>query len=458
MGARAIVVEPTYVDGDYLDDFASYYVKCFAAYNRLCKRIHFFSEPLDREFFLKLVTKKLSDAGEHKIRDSYLGFCVARPLPDAIIGRTVLNTYPHDGRRYYTATKRYSVNLFGCPLGVTSLAFQEQDTVMAACATVALWCCFQKTGDLFQSTVPTPAAITRAANLVADDRRPLPSHGLRIEQICNAIKYVGLEPEVIRVSKTLPLASLLYSYLRFGVPVILVVEVKKQGMHAVALTGYSLRGKILGRDEPIAPKKLLPMVGRRIDEFYAHDDQVGPFSSLPIVRPSSDSNCPITFSGWKNPGKGKSHDFLPRAVVIPVYGKVRLTFVDIQKWLSRLTSVLRFLGWKALEWDVHLTRTNDRKSTLRTKHANVSEKTLTRILLEHHPRFAWRALLRVKGIRVLDLLADATDIERSFPFYEAMWYQDKYRDEMKALLTDPVVRGYLESEYPRLLQFLSDHC
>jgi hypothetical protein len=310
---------------------------------------------------------------------------------------------------------------------------------------------------LFQSPVPTPAAITRAANQVADDRRPLPSHGLRIEQICNAIKYVGLEPEVIRVSKTLPLASLLYGYLRFGVPVILVVEIKGQGLHAVALTGYSLRPIIQGKDEPVGPRKLLPMVGRRIDEFYAHDDQTGPFSKLPITRPSSDPRYPITFSGWKSPTRRKGYDFLPRAVVIPVYGKIRLTFVDIQIWLSRLSNIPRYLRWKQIEWDIYLTRTNERKSELRTKHELANDKDLVRLLVRQHPRFAWRSLLRVEGTPVLEVLADATDIERSFPFYEAIWFDDARREEVKKLMTNARVRSYLQSGYPQLLQFLDGH-
>jgi len=351
MQARTIVVEHEYVDGDYLDDFASYYVKCFKPYDRLCNRVHFFSQSFDEDRFLKVLKKQLTDGSEEKISKSYLGFAVARPLPDAIIGRTLLRTYPHDGRRFYTAIRSNSINLFGIPLELDSLAYQEQDTVMAACATVALWCCFQKTGVLFQHSVPTPAAITRAANQVADDRRPLPSHGLRIAQICNAVKYVGLEPEVIPVSKSSPLASLLYGYLRFGVPVVMVVEIEKQGFHAVTLTGYSLRSVPQGPRETIGPKRFLPMVGRRIDEFYAHDDQVGPFARLPIIRPSEDPRCPISFEGWKDPKTGKARDFLPRAVVVPVYGKVRLTFTDIQKWLERLTNILRLLIGSATSMD-----------------------------------------------------------------------------------------------------------
>jgi len=41
-GASTILVEQCYVDHDFLDDFAAYYVKCFREYARFCTRLHFF--------------------------------------------------------------------------------------------------------------------------------------------------------------------------------------------------------------------------------------------------------------------------------------------------------------------------------------------------------------------------------------------------------------------------------
>jgi hypothetical protein len=208
VGARTIVVEYEYTDGDYLDDFAAYYVKCFQPYHRRCKRLHFFAHAVTRDRFLGFVRGDTSPNEMQTFRDSYLGFVVARPLPDAIIGRTELRTYESDsGRRNYPCTCEYNANLFGIELSVRSLAFQEQDSVLAACATVALWCAFHKTAVLFGTPVPTPAAITRVANQVVHPARPVPSHGLNIQQICNSIRHVGLEPEVVQVGQNLPLIS-----------------------------------------------------------------------------------------------------------------------------------------------------------------------------------------------------------------------------------------------------------
>src|SRR5262245_14256137 len=94
LGASTIIVEAEYTDRDYLDDFASYYVRCFQNYNRRCKRLHFFAISINREEFLKIIR---GESRGDDLAQSYLGFIVARPLPVAIIGRTILKTYPPDG-------------------------------------------------------------------------------------------------------------------------------------------------------------------------------------------------------------------------------------------------------------------------------------------------------------------------------------------------------------------------
>src|SRR5947209_3799559 len=91
--AQTIVVEHDYTDGAYLDDYAHYYVKSFADYKRRCRRLHFFSGAFTTE---ELQARLLGTDPEKGLQEHYLGFIVARPLPRAIIGRTVLGTYPDD--------------------------------------------------------------------------------------------------------------------------------------------------------------------------------------------------------------------------------------------------------------------------------------------------------------------------------------------------------------------------
>jgi hypothetical protein len=252
IGAKSMLVENDYTDGDYLDDFANYYVRCHQNYSRRCKRIHFFSILIKKSEFSKIVTGSAEENIKDKFRKSYLGFIVVRPLPQAVIGRTVLKTLDNDnGRRNYTCVKDYHVNLFGIELDIEkSLAFQEQDTVIAACATVSLWCCFHKTAEMFGTPAPRPAAITHLANQVAHSSRSFPSNGLTVQQMSYAIRQIGLEHEAFKLRdktnryiKNFPLVDLIYGYLKMGLPVILGYEIENIGYHAITLLGFSLQNE-----------------------------------------------------------------------------------------------------------------------------------------------------------------------------------------------------------------------
>lgn len=102
VGVRTIVVEDPYIDHDYLDDFAAYYVRCFHPYKRHCTRLHFFAESFDEPRFWEAV--RVPDGrGAADLVESYRGFVVVRPLPQSVIGRTALAHYESDnGRRHFT--------------------------------------------------------------------------------------------------------------------------------------------------------------------------------------------------------------------------------------------------------------------------------------------------------------------------------------------------------------------
>lgn len=171
LGTRTLLVEQGYVDRDFLEDYAAYYVRCFRAYDRLTTRLHLFRMPFDQARFRAILLGTEADTTD--LQDSYLGFIVVKPLPGIVIGRTCLRTYDDDdGRRWFPILRRYSANLFGIRLSVESLAYQEQDTVVAACATSALWSCLQGTGKLYQHAIPTPVEITRAATFQVPENLP----------------------------------------------------------------------------------------------------------------------------------------------------------------------------------------------------------------------------------------------------------------------------------------------
>lgn len=147
-----------------LEDFVGYYVRCFHAYRRTCTRLHFFTRDFAAADFDALLSGGGAALSPGELQAHYLGFIVVKPLPQSMIGRTCLKTYPDDGgRRAYPIIRSYDANLFGIRLTVDTLAFQEQDTVAAACATSALWAAFHGTGSVFHHSIPSPVEITKAA-------------------------------------------------------------------------------------------------------------------------------------------------------------------------------------------------------------------------------------------------------------------------------------------------------
>ena len=460
--AATMVVEQDYNDADYLDDFATYYVRCFSAYNRRCRRLHFFTSTFDLETIEQILTK--SSDRDSQLQQNYLGFVVARPLPEAVVGRTILRTYDSTNRaneaRIYSCTKPYSANLFGLTLKLQSLVYQEQDTVVAACASVALWCAFQKTSDLFGTISPKLATITNVGNQVVHPARSFPSHGLNILQICNAIRYVELEPEVVQANSDVPLVSLLYAHLRMGIPVVILLQVEQVGLHAVTVVGYSIGDSpVHARETGPSTANPVAMIGLRITQFYVHDDQIGPFASLRI-EPSAivgTTEFPVTFSGtWKD-AKGTELTMYPVAAIIPVYHKIRITWIEIQKWIIRIDGLCRYiLPPDTFEWDLHLIPSNDYKHEIRENDIIANDRVS--LLKSGHPRFVWRAVLQtINGQKHFEMLADATGIAKSFPLYKIVWVDDELRKALRSLIHHKRLASLVENILtPAMFKFLVD--
>lgn len=418
LGAKTLLIEPEYIDHDYLEDYAAYYVRCFEPYKRTTARFHFFELKFAEEEIKALITGNVSTLTTEALSDSYLGFVVVKPLPQTIIGRTCLRTYPSDGgRRCFPILRKYDVNLFGIDLSVESLAYQEQDTVVAACATSAVWSCFQGTGKLFQHSIPSPVEITKAAtvhipeNLSSNESRSLPNKGLTAKQMAHAIRSVNLEPYIVGTPNDHVLNSTAYGYLRGKIPSILAVQMfdvvptarKHLGGHAVAVTGYSL-GR--GAPKPFGPSGFL-LRASRIDKIYAHDDQIGPFSRM--VHAGT-----YLATTWRGNGNVEA---IPELLILPLYHKIRIPYSvvhDAVLEVDALLEIIRLQAYPALmrpEWDIYLTSANEFKNDVFRSFKGLlgNEGLLTKNL----PRFLWRATAFCDQDRQLDLIFDATGIEQS---------------------------------------------
>ncbi len=418
LNARTIVIERDYVDHDYLEDYAAYYVRCFQEYKRRTVRLHFFSNAFNEAGFKDLLTDEASMLHADDLQAGYLGFVIVKPLPGATIGRSCLKTYPDEnGRRYFPLLRTYEIGLFGLKLTVESLAFQQQDTVVAACATSALWTCFQGTGKRLQHAIPSPVEITRAAtdhvpdDLLATGARTLPNAGLTATQMAFAIRAATLEPHVVGTPDPYILSSTLYAYLRCGIPSILLFQLfdvtdadpRRLGGHAVAVTGFSL-GQAAPQHHPMTG---LQLRSSRIDKLYAHDDQVGPFARMTF------NTTGALDTSWLGQGRIEGR---PSLVLIPLYHKIRIPFEVVHDAVLQLDSIMTWIRntlgsqLQRPEWDIYLTTVSEYKKDIHTRYRSSLGASLEEFVTESLPKYLWRVTALHGQEAVLEMVFDATGI------------------------------------------------
>jgi len=336
LGPTVILHEWPYVDRHYLDEFANYYATSFAAPSPHCDRFHFFSgiteEALNGRFDRIYAesdaeTRRKSEA--ELSANHYLGFVIKRPLPGATLGRSVLKTYPIEGRRNYAVLRPYRVNLAGLRLEVEGLAYQQQDGGAAVCASTALWSALQQVAHMAGHRTPTPYAITKAAG------SPFPaSHGLDYVQMASAIKTLGYIADQFVPGRNWPLfRAKLVSSLRSHLPVILFLLRTEDGgepanAHAVTLTGYSECEQIVNVTASSRHAPLRMRAGS-LKTIYVHDDNLGshahyelddgadPKNSLMLVRGRSDKPQPAWLGEWLR-------DWRVECALVPKPSKLRM--------------------------------------------------------------------------------------------------------------------------------------
>jgi len=462
LGCATVIEEPGYIDRDFLEDFSAYHVRSFRTYRRICTRLHFFKQHLSQQ---DLEAAMLRREGAPGLQNSYLGFIVLRPLPVTVVGRTCLKTYTDQARRgtrLFPTKYRQDVDLHGIALHVESVAFQEQDKDVAACATSALWSVLQCTGRKFQHAIPSPVSITGTAAATGGyDERMLPAvAGLTIRQIADTLRYVGLEPHLLplevhkeegdeapddrrenpqadgsdegdgtisassdadvdTIDRTrLEFKAAVAAYLRAGIPCLLLMRVteasgrepERNVNHAVAVTGYRI-GK--GSAVPYGESGVM-LEASRIDRIFVHDDQIGPFAKMKF---EVDGTLEVS---WPD-GNGQSSKTLARShtLVLPLDHKIRVPFGTILRLTLEIGSQLegtrkkfpqfeQFVGNEPISWDIRLSSLRDLREDI--ARSDLPEDERKRLLEKRMPKHLWRILATVPGGAVLELLLDATDL------------------------------------------------
>ena len=341
---RSIAIERYYIDRDHIEDHSVFYSKSLYPYENHCQRVHFFSIEKKRaqQKFTQIVNvgvkrgdgdyrkecKKYSEA-------AYLGFAVIKPLHGCPVGRTVLRTLPetpeeperaNEFRRNFQCTRQYHVHFFGVELSVNGLAFQQQDIGVSACATTAIWTSLQKTSDHEAIRPATPAEITTFAGKYSlPFGRSMPSEGLSLDQMSQAINTLGVAPNLFPVAHDGFLArSYLYSAIKSGLAPILILSNANQ-WHAVTVAGMKVT------PEHVVSPNFIDDAADDLLGLYIHDDRKGPYLRVNFEDCQKERPLYLNIPARSAVPEEPDERWKLTHILIPMHDKIRLSFTGLRR-------------------------------------------------------------------------------------------------------------------------------
>ena len=476
-----MIVENHYIDQHFIEDFAQYYVRCFHPYPRECVRVHFFLSDLVQEqnnpgnkkpvldelCFRNILEGKNSDGvNQEQLRKDYLGFVVIRPIPETFLAKVCLRLYSNimsgNTNGCTVLTIENKVSLFGIPLQVDSVPFQEQDRVLSACATSAIWSFFYAHKCVSRINLPSSITITKSAypsNNGMDVR--FPNLGLSPDMMCRSIRNQGLEPSVIGLTDSTAAQQLLehvYAYVNSGWPILLGLKVfnekgEEQGLHAITVLGYKLsENSVLPLDSD-----QVRMKAHKIKYLYIHDDRVGPYARLTF-------DAGRWIIGVESISELKTFDtketYEPTCLILGVYHKQRISYVRIKQTCQNLQDFLLLfcksdmagnesqrqeMGMiiSALEWDIQIENVQSLKQRLLKEDRAIKGKS--EIITASLPRFVWSIKARRNDQEIMELLFDATDIPQGHAFLGILHY-NRFSESLFRSFGD-----YCQTSYTKVL-------
>ena len=440
---KTILVERKYISHTYLSDLGAEFIYSSQDYSKFCKRIHFFSE---RFTSVEEIIKAPESNKADRIWKSYRGFITVKPLPKARLGPVILEHFPPSAEPdgLFTVVRPYTIHLLGQSIQIQSLAFLEQDGILSACSTVALWSTIHRLHTMFNVGILRPVAINSLAKYTAHNQPgALPGLGMDLHQICGVLEQIGLRAELrtlngnssnykSQLANEEPkditfVRKFIYAYLKMGLPVLLGLEYKNGGKHLITLTGYK-KPKALAINPLKTSQPLTYADG--IQELDAHDDQVGPFSPLKL---EDAADVLKTYRWNKNAAEDIIYnESLVYCIITPLSRDIRLTFEDIYQQIYYFENLFTDLFGNLKDrfiWDIYLMSTNDyRKEVLRNKDVFTDDQK-NNLLENFLPPYLWVARAEVSGYQEMEFIFDATAIPYSDDFcIDVMFFDDALKE------------------------------
>lgn len=431
IGVKTVVFESDYIDRHYLEDYSEYYARCFQTLPKTCARLHFFRSKFSEEALSSALNEINLDFIQTYLQSegAYAGFVVIRPLPVTCIARMCLMPYEHDDRALML-TDKVHVSFSGIDLSVDTAAFIEQDKVVSACATSAIWALLNANRTFRTELLPSPSAITKSA--LSSDRngsRTFPaSSGLQVEHVCRSLKAYGLEPTVIDRADYdegifLEIVKrVLAAYLPSNIPVLIggrVFELKDDsstalGEHLVCALGYKANAPV---------DCALP---ETINRIYVHDDRYGPYVSLPV---SSDKQA-LDFELRQNIGATEQcirrERFEPLVLIVGLNHKIRIDFEYAFNVAAALSEVIdnyrlqypkdcksEFIEFADCDFKVTLCYSSTIKKEFIDQERSFSFNGTAEpsaFFTANMPKYVWRCQFTREDTEFADILLDATGV------------------------------------------------
>ncbi len=226
-----VLIEFPYVDKVYRDSYYSYYSTKHTKYERDCVRLSFFEEEVtEGDFF--------TEPGVSKVRRSFLGYIVLRPLIPKLIGRSMLSPKAFINRDFSCCSVRTNASVLGIKLNVTGFPHSSQDGETITCAETTLWGVMEYFSHKYPEYRPIlPSTIINTLSSSSYERQK-PSLGLQPSQISFALKEFGFG---VRIYSSENYGSefkrILHYYVQSGIPVIGALTYDSIG-HAVTYIGF----------------------------------------------------------------------------------------------------------------------------------------------------------------------------------------------------------------------------
>jgi hypothetical protein len=450
LGARSVIIEPNYFDRDYLSEFAAFYATSSAGYPNTCERVHYFSSTVDRGGFRAAVGGNTTAIAQ--LQEAYLGHIIVRPIAGAPLGRTVLRSYPDEKGiaagtpRIMSPARWYEAHIAGVTLRVQGLAWQQQDSAVGSCATVALWSMLHSSAFDDHHAIPTTADITSTAHYLAPvGGREFPADaGLHLDQMLEVIKGHGLAPVLITGDvdgKFSPVrfSTLVASFVRSGYPVLVHGELDdgERAGHAVCIVGFR------SPDLAAVPNGEALLDDATISHVYVHDDNLGPnvrfrIDEVPEIAEGAGTTvdlraeAPEPRSGkWPTTNPTTAYGTItPTELVVAVHQELRTEPLALQraaiKWSQWLPSILAheigqqkrhgatgmLVGSRFLRLSDYVE--GELKSALRQRQPQVLARARLELWEKVAPMSLHIGLVRVslRTMPVMDVLFDTSDSNR----------------------------------------------